>query len=489
MTELLPLLTVAWAALPFFVGFSIYLVPALDRYLALGVILTSIAFAGISFQQPASGPFQLLDSFGVTLLVDTLGAFFILTNALVTLAVLFYCWRSPKTAFFYTQMIVLHGAVNAAFLCVDFISLYVALEVLSIASFLMMTYPRSARSIWVGLRYLLISNTAMLFYLIGVALVYKANHSFQFEGLSDAPPEAITLIFLGLLVKGGIFVAGLWLPQTHGQSESPVSAMLSGVVVKTAVLALVRCALLVPSVDPVIRIASAGTALLGVGYGMVAKDSKRMLALSTVSQMGFILAVPEAAGFYALTHGLAKAALFLVAGALPSRDFKVLNNKPIAFSLWVMAAIPALSISGMPLLAGFGAKALVSKSLLPWQGLALNTAAVGTAALFAKLIFLPKSPTIPDRTKVQALWPAMVILLGGLLVANAVYPKAYALDSTVKAVITVAVGWAIYWVAIKRVAIKLPRMFEQLEHLIGMMSLSAIALFLLALHLVTPGVA
>ncbi|MEM1426109.1 MAG: cation:proton antiporter, partial [Cyanobacteria bacterium P01_H01_bin.130] len=149
----MPLLTVAWAALPFFVGFSIYLLPELDRFLASGVVLTSIAFAGLSFLSPSPEPFQLLDSFGVTLLVDSLGAFFIITNALVTLAVLLYCWRSTKTAFFYTQVILLHGAVNAAFLCVDFISLYVALEVLSIASFLLVTYSRSPRTIWVGLRY------------------------------------------------------------------------------------------------------------------------------------------------------------------------------------------------------------------------------------------------------------------------------------------------------------------------------------------------
>ena len=487
MTDSMSFLTIAWAALPFFLGFGIYLLPKLDRFFAVGMALISAAFAALVFWQRSPHPVELLGSYGVSLVTDPLGAFFILTNALVTFAVLLYCLRSGKSDFFYTQVILLHGSVNAAFLCADFISLYVALEVLSIASFLLISYSRSLRSIWIGLRYLFVSNTAMLFYLVGVALVYKATQSFKFEGLGEAPPEAIALIFLGLLVKGGIFVSGLWLPQTHSESESPVSAMLSGVVVKTAVLALVRCALLVPTVDPLVRLAGVGTALFGVSFAVLEKDSKRMLAFHTVSQLGFVLAAPPVAGFYALTHGLVKSALFLVAGSLPSRSFKELNKKPIARSLWICGAIAAFSISGLPLLAGFGAKTLTTKELLPWQVIAMNVAAVGTAISFAKFIFLPQSGEITAPTKIKPLLPAMVVLLGGLVVANGFYPKAYSLDSILKALATIALGWVIYWGIIKKLVIKLPRTLEHLEHLIGVMSLSAIALFLLALHFSNGG--
>ncbi|MEM6502763.1 MAG: cation:proton antiporter [Cyanobacteria bacterium P01_C01_bin.89] len=486
MIEIAPIWAITWVAFPFFVGFSIYLLPHLDRYLALAVTLASVTFSILVFLQESPQTFQLLDSFGVTLTVDALGGFFILTSALVTLAVLLYCWPSDKTSFFYAQLILLHGSVNAAFLCADFISLYVALEVLSIASFLLVSYSRSPRSIWMGLRYLFISNTAMLFYLVGTALVFKATHSFQYVGLGESPPEATALIFLGLLSKGGIFVSGLWLPQTHSQSESPVSAMLSGVVVKTAVLALVRCALLVPSVDPIVRLAGVGTALMGVGYAVFEKDSKRMLAFHTVSQLGFVLAAPPVAGFYALTHGLVKASLFLVAGSLPSKNFKELNKQPIALSLWCLGAIAAFSISGLPLLAGFGAKTLTTKELLPWQVIAMNVAAVGTAISFAKFIFLPKSAAVKAPEKFKMLLLPMVLLLGGLFVSNAFYPKAYALDNILKAVVTIAAGWLIYWVVIKRISIKLPQGGERLEHLIGVMSLSAVALSFLVLYLMPP---
>jgi multicomponent Na+:H+ antiporter subunit D len=264
-------LTIIWITLPLFMGFSIYLLPKIDRYLALGVGIFSLGYALKVLSNPSPLNLKLLDNFGVILLIDNLSGFFILTNALVTIAVILYCWHSDKTAFFYTQIIILHGSVNATFICADFISLYVALEVISIAAFLLIAYPRSDRSIWVALRYLFVSNTAMLFYLVGAVLVYQAHHSFGFAGLQGSPPEAVALIFLGLLAKGGIFVSGLWLPLTHSESESPVSAMLSGVVVKAGVYPLIRCALMIPEVDPIVRLFGVGTALLGVGYAVFEK--------------------------------------------------------------------------------------------------------------------------------------------------------------------------------------------------------------------------
>ncbi|NET55702.1 MAG: cation:proton antiporter [Symploca sp. SIO2E6] len=470
-------ITIAWIALPLFIGFSIYLIPKLDRYLALGVALVSF---GYGLERIDSSPLNLtlLDNFGVSLVVDPLSAFFILTNALVTAAVILYCWRSDKTAFFYTQTIILHGSVNAVFICADFISVYVALEVISIAAFLLIAYPRSDRSIWVGLRYLFVSNIAMLFYLIGAVLVYQANHSFGFEGLRQAPPEAVALIFLGLLTKGGIFVSGLWLPLTHSESETPVSALLSGVVVKTGVFPLLRCALMVEELDPIVRIFGVGTALMGVGYAVWEKDTKRMLAFHTVSQLGFILAAPEVGGFYALTHGLVKSALFLIAGNLPSRNLKELKQIAIPTPIWCALVIASFSISGFPLLSGFGAKVLTMKNLVPWQVIGMNIAALGTAISFAKFIFLPHG----GEGKVKpGFWSAMTILLGGLIIANCVYYDAYTIYNIIKPLVTIGIGWLVYLLIFQRATLKLPRMLEQFDHLIGVMSLMLTLLFWIVL--------
>ncbi len=466
-------ITIAWITLPLFLGFVIYLLPKLDRYLALGVALVSAGYALSLFFNQSQLTLNLLDSFGVTLVVDQLSGYFIFTNAVVTTAVILYCWRTDKTAFFYTQIAILHGSVNAAFVSADFISLYVALEVIGIAAFLLIAYTRTNRSIWVALRYMFVSNTAMLFYLVGAVLVYQANGSFAFSGLSKAPTEAIALIFVGLLTKGGIFVSGLWLPLTHSESETPVSAMLSGVVVKTGVFPLVRCALLVPEIDPIVRIFGVATAFLGVIYALFEKDTKRMLALSTISQLGWLLIAPEVAGFYALGHGLAKSTLFLIAGNLPSRDFKELQNQPINNALWIALVMGSLSISGFPLLVGFGAKMLTLKNVLPWQVMLMNIGAVGTAIVYAKFIFLPHGQ---GRDVKPGFWPPLILLLGALIAASSLYYEAYTVANIIKALAIIGIGWLVHFLIFQRLVVKLPRVLEQLEHLIGVMSLMLLLL-------------
>ncbi|MBD2773790.1 cation:proton antiporter [Iningainema tapete] len=468
-------ITIAWIALPFFLGFVISLIPRLDKYLSLCVAFVSLGYA---LQLFVSSPLtlKLLDNFGVILVVDQLSGYFILTNALVTAAVILYCWHSGKTAFFYAQTVILHGSINAAFACADLISLYVALEVSGIAAFLLIAYPRSDRSIWVGLRYLFVSNVAMLFYLVGAVLVYQAHHSFSFAGLGVAPPEALALIFVGLLTKGGIFVSGLWLPLTHSESETPVSAMLSGIVVKAGVYPLVRCALIIDQVDPIVRTFGVCTALLGVFYAVYEKDTKRMLAFHTVSQLGFILAAPKVGGFYALTHGLVKAALFLIAGVLPSRNLKELQHQPIYTPLWIALVIASFSISGFPLLSGFGAKVLTSKNFLPWQAIAMNIAALGTAISFAKFIFLPRGGEVQGDAS-PGFWAAVILLIGGLFVANIAYYEAYSVANIIKPLATIGIGWVAYFVIFKSSVVRLPRAFEQFDHLIGVMSLILILLF------------
>ncbi len=505
-------ITLASFALPLFMGFSIYLLPKFDRYLTLGVAIFSSLYGFYLILTNLSLAPQLLNHFGVTLLVDQLSGYFILTNGLVTAAVVCYCWQQNKSAFFYTQAAILHGSVNATFLCNDFISLYVALEVIGIASCLLVAYPRTDRSIWVALRYLFIGNTAMLFYLVGVALVYQAHHSFAFTGLRGSPPEAIALILMAILAKAGVFILGLWLPLTHSEAESPVSALLSAVVVKAGIFPLVRIALMMPELDPIIRILGMGSAILGVIYALFEKDTKRTLAFSTISQLGFILAAPAVSGFYVLSHGLVKSSLFLIAGKLPSRKFSELQHQGISTALWIPLAIAGLSISGFPLLAGFGAKVVAMKNLLPWQEIPMNVAAVGTAIYFAKFIFLPHQrqlvtdggPIAPQllhkaedpkagnlKSKQESeiplgFWFAMSILIGGLILGNGFDYKAYTLANMGKSLVTVGIGWAAYLILFKRVALKLPRTLEKLEHLAGVMSLMLIALFWMVLGVIMP---
>ncbi|MEO1386635.1 MAG: cation:proton antiporter [Cyanobacteria bacterium J06634_6] len=505
-------ITLMWVVFPLLVGFSVYLFPRLARVLSLAVALASLPYGlwHTTLQSPLR--IQLVDSFGVNLLMDELSGYFILTNALVTTAVILYCWQQNKGSFFYTQVTILHGCVNAIFICADLISLYVALEVIGIAAFLLITYPRTNKSIWVGLRYLFISNTAMLFYLMGAALAYQSGGSFAFTGLAGVPPEAIALIFLGLLSKGGIFVSGLWLPLTHSESETPVSAMLSGIVVKAGVFPLVRFALLVPELGPLVQIFGVGTAVLGVSLAIAQKDTKRVLACSTISQIGFILAAPAVAGFYAFAHGTAKAALFLTVGKLPSRDFATLRQTSIRFSLWILIAIASFSIAGLPLVAGFDAKVLSLKQLEGLPLIALNVVTVGSAIALSQFIFLPFYNDLRDNSpklsslqsagvqsagvqsagvltkastqpafSITARW-AVALLIGGLVVASALHIEEYTPANLAKALGKGGLGFLLYQVCVRRLKFNFSQTPEKLEHIVGGMSLLLTLLFWMAVE-------
>jgi multicomponent Na+:H+ antiporter subunit D len=264
---------------------------------------------------------------------------------------------------------------------------------------------------------------------------------------------------------------------THSESESPVSALLSGVVVKTGVFPLVRCAFWMEELLPVVQFFGVGAALLGVTFAMFEKDTKRVLALSTVSQMGWILVAPAVGGLYALAHGLVKATTFLIAGVLPSRDFNELRQKPMPTALWIVLVMACLSISGLPLFAGFGAKMLTLKQLDSWHRIGMNIGAIGTAILYAKFIFLPHARQA-DSNKLQSnFWMAMILLVGGLIVGNVWFVETYTVANMVKAIAIIGAGWLVYSLTVKRSGYKLPPVLEQLEHLIGGMSLVLILLF------------
>lgn len=277
-------------------------------------------------------------------------------------------------------------------MAVDLISLYVTLEVVGISAFLLILITRSERSLWLALRYLLISNTVMTLYLIGAALVYLDQGSFQLEAVATAGAAALSLLLVGLLTKAGLFLSGLWLPRTHAEAPAEVSALLSGVVVAAGIVPLLRLSVAVPTlatVLPTIGLASAG---LGLLFALVEPEAKRLLAWSTLSQMGLVLLVPAAGGLYALGHGLAKSALFLVARRFPGRDLAGWAGRPLPTGVLVPLWIGSLSIVGVPPLLGFFAKSNLDRVLPGPTGLLLSLLSVGTAAVFARFWSAPCGP-------------------------------------------------------------------------------------------------
>lgn len=449
--------------------------PRLARPLSLLTSLSTALYAAWLISNPSETLWTLVDTFGVILRTSPRAAWLLLTNALVCTAVALDC-RPPDTPpFFHTLLITLHTGINAAFLCGDLFSLYVALELTTITAGLLIGHPLKAGSVWNAFRYLFISNIAMLFYLVGVVLVYEATLSFAISGVPQSPPVASALIISGLLVKGGVFIPGLWLPFAHSEAEAPVSALLSGVLVKIAVFPLMTMALLCPAIDTTVRWIGTASALLGVCLALFETDAKRLLAFSTISQVGVILSAPVAGAFYAFSHGLAKCCLFLSAGKLPSRDLDTLRAKGMDRRLWSGIAIACLSISGMPLLGGYAGKSALFGHLSAAQAPVMTAAAVGTALILAKLLFLPGAAAPPGARR-QRMMPLLPLLAG--LLFFGLSTDLTAMKEMLKAALIIAAGWGAHLLVFRHIRFRLSRRLEQVHHLIGMMAVVLLILMI-----------
>jgi multicomponent Na+:H+ antiporter subunit D len=367
--------------------------------------------------------------------------------------------------YFFILLSILHGCLNACFISNDLFNLYVTIELASIIAFLMLAQGLGTGHIWNALRYLFISNVAMLFFLLGALLVYESTGSFGLANVGASPPTARALIVGGLLVKGGVFLPGLWLPQAHAEALGAVSAMLSGVVIKAGLLPLIRLEMYSPDLDIIIRSLGFGGVFLGLGLAFFQQDIKRLLACSSVSQAGFILIAPEVGCAYAFSHGIAKVILFLCAGRLPTRDLATLRQTGVVRSMAWPMKIAALSIAGVPLLLGFHAKYQVSEAVSGSLGILVIIASIGTAILLSPILLL-RSNASPWRGPGIRLEPAClagVILLAGLVLGP------WKGLTVVKGLATIGAGLLLHkllFVRLMKVAI--PNGWEKLEHVVGM---------------------
>lgn len=425
-------------------------------YLATAAVALTVLGRGMALELHLTG------SFGISLLLDESAAWFLLLNAVVSIAVALHERPRGRHHYFFILLAMLHGCLNACFMSRDLFNLYVVIELTTIIAFLLMGQGMTTRHLWNALRYLFLSNVGMLFFLLGTLLVYESSGSFELSAAATAPPTARALIAAGLLVKGGLFLPGLWLPQAHSEAEAAVSALLSGVVVKIGLLPLLRLEACSADLAVIIRSLGFGSIFLGLGLAICQRDVKRLLACSTISQVGFILLSPTAGAAYAFAHGVAKAALFLSAGSLPDRDLTRLQ--PGRLLAWPMA-LAALSIAGAPLLFGFHAKQAVSGALSGWVFGLATAASIGTAAVMTPLILAPWKP---GGRSAPGSWQAPALLAGILLSAGLYAGLGYA-GAWAKAVAVILAGMAMHRFILKRLmSAVLPDGWERLEHVVGM---------------------
>jgi len=348
-------------------------------------------------------------SLGIELSFDLVAAAFLVLAVLLESAILAYLWRGRQRAILFALLHALFASIFALLFTRDIFNIYVILELLTLISFLLVGYDRRPAQIWASLKYLVLTSFGMSLFLLGIAVLYRHTGTLNLvllaELLGDSPPAAWktlagSLLITGVAVKAGVFTFALWLPTAHAEAPTVVSAVLSGLVVKMGVVVLLRLRGLF-DVTQALQMIGSTTCIAGALYAACARDLKRLLAFSTLSQIGYIIlglsvGAPSALVgtlAYALAHGLFKGLLFLAGGDAVGS----VGSRRIAQLITERARIPratrcalllgSLGIVGLPPLAGFTAKALLFAGELPLAlEIVLIVTSIGTAFAFAKLL-------------------------------------------------------------------------------------------------------
>ncbi len=292
---------------------------------------------------------------------------------------------------FWTLLQGIQAALALIFLGGDLFNLYVGLELLTFAAVPLVSLDGRPETVAAALRYLLFALFGSVLYLLGVALLYGAYGTLDIVLLSSRiRPEpavwlAAGLMTAGLLAKTALFPLHLWLPPAHANAPAAASAVLSGLVVKGSFFLVVRLWFDVlpalPGVVPGTILAALGSAAILFGSVLALRQArlKLLIAYSTVAQIGYLfLMFPLASGPWAadafsgvvmqtLSHGFAKAAMFLSAGliaeSLGHDRIADLGGAARAMPVTFLAlGLGGLSLMGLPPSGGFAAKWLLMKA-------------------------------------------------------------------------------------------------------------------------------
>jgi proton-translocating NADH-quinone oxidoreductase chain N len=316
-----------------------------------------------------------------------------LVGLLVAIYGVNYIKEEPKERYHMLILTLLTGATGMV-LTGDIFNLFVFFEILSLSSYALTGYNRDRGGTEAAIKYLIQGSIGSTFILIGIAILYGAFGTLNLADLAvhlaGANPTlllvAISLLVVGFGIEAALFPLNAWLPDAHSSAPSSVSALLSGIAIETGAYAIARLVFSVFSGAGIILFLSAvGAITLFVGELSASRqrdDVKRLLAYSSIGQMGLIMLAfgmaseggVFAALFQLLSHTLAKGLLFLAFGYLIYRagsrriaDLAGLGRRmPLTGTL---IAIAVLSLLGVPPFAGFMSKLSIIKA-----GLALHSA-------------------------------------------------------------------------------------------------------------------
>jgi hydrogenase-4 component F len=404
--EMSSILPAAVVLIPAVAGLLIFLLGMRTAWLRelLALLGTGAAFVMSVMVAASAVRGQVLTSFNLQFYADGLSALLIVLVSTIGLIATAYSLKymrhqvqegglphtttSARLRAFYGWLMLFLSTMLWACLSNNIVMLWVAVEASTIASGILVGFYWDKRALEAGYKYLMLLTVGITFSLFGCIMVYAAGANIlgghkglllsELRHISAAFPAttvalASAFLIVGFGTKAGIAPFHPWLPDAHAEAPTPISALLSGVMLKVALYAMVRTVtLFYPGYSEVASfILALGlfTLIIGDVMALAQDDLKRMLAYSSVSQMGYVLmgfGIGTQIGIYAglfhlINHGVAKSLLFLSAGAVISatgaRALSRLGGLAVKMPVTSFCFfVGALALVGMPPFNGFQSK-------------------------------------------------------------------------------------------------------------------------------------
>lgn len=327
---------------------------------------------------------------GIYLVVDGLTVLMLLVvNIVGFLACLYsieYMRKYTDKTRFYTLFLLMIVGMNGVIISGDMFNVFVFLEISGIASYALVAFGTEAEELEAAFKYQVMGSVASGFILVGLAVFYWLTGTLNMadggkvllaQGQSQASLLASALFLMGFGLKAAIMPFHAWLPDAHPSAPAPISAMLSGVLIKAiGIYALCRTLFNVFGLDPttryVLMAVGALSMIAGVFLAIGQWDMKRLFAYHSISQMGYVvmaIGIATPLGilgglFHLMNHAAFKSLLFLNSGAVVygtgNRDLRRMGG--LAQRMPVTGAtslVASMSIAGIPPFNGFWSKLII----------------------------------------------------------------------------------------------------------------------------------
>ncbi|MHB8054363.1 MAG: complex I subunit 5 family protein [Candidatus Aminicenantales bacterium] len=379
-------------------GLLVYAATGARALLAQGPIVQQVRWFG--------------DAVNIRIALDGFSLFMLMAIQLVSFCVglysINYMEHYGAKANYYALLLVMVAGMNGLVLSQDLFSVYIFLEVAAVASYALVAYGLEAEELEASFKYLMLSVVASAAVLVSIAVLYGMTGALGFDEVAaglrllDANivvGVAAAMFLMGFGLKAALIPFHAWLPDAHPSAPAPISAILSGLLIKVSgVYAIARIFFRVlgmtPALSQIMMWLAAVSIVLAAFLALGQTDMKRMLAYSSISQVGYVvlgigLGTPlgVAGGlFHLFNHAIAKSLLFLTSGSVQqstgTRNLDEMGGLAKRMP-WTAGTnlVGSLSIAGVPPLGGFWSKLVIIIALIQSGETALAVIAVLASVL------------------------------------------------------------------------------------------------------------